>query len=59
MAHTTEKAEQAAEVQVDAQVQEDRRKPYEPPKLLKKRSVARATLFTARGVMSSGLTMTG
>lgn len=37
----------------------DPRKPYEPPRLLKKRSVARATLFTAMGVTMSGLTMTG
>lgn len=38
---------------------EDSRLPYEPPRLLKKRSVARATLFTAMGVTMSGLTMTG
>jgi hypothetical protein len=38
---------------------EDARKPYEPPRLLKKRSVARATLFTAMGVMASGLTTMG
>jgi hypothetical protein len=38
---------------------EDTRKPYEPPRLLKKRSVARATLFTAMGVMASGLTTMG
>lgn len=40
-------------------VTEDSRLPYEPPRLLKKRSVARATLFTAMGVTMSGLTMTG
>lgn len=38
---------------------EDLRKPYEAPRLLKKRSVARATLVTAMGPMASGLTMTG
>jgi hypothetical protein len=38
---------------------EDTRKPYEAPRLLKKRSVARATLFTAMGVMASGLTTMG
>jgi hypothetical protein len=37
----------------------DMRKPYEAPRLLKKRSVARATLFTAMGVMASGLTTMG
>ena len=38
---------------------QDLRKPYEPPRLLKKRSVARATLSTAMGVMASGLTTMG
>jgi len=41
---------------------EDPRKPYEAPRLLKKRSVARATLFTAVGAMgpnSMTFTMTG
>ena len=37
----------------------DPRKPYEPPRLLKKRSVARATLFTAMGPAMSGLTTMG
>jgi hypothetical protein len=37
----------------------DPRKPYEAPRLLKKRSVARATLFTAMGPMMSGLTTMG
>lgn len=38
---------------------EDTRKPYEAPRLLKKRSVARATLFTAVGAMGMTLTMSG
>jgi hypothetical protein len=38
---------------------EDRRLPYEAPRLVKKRSVSRATLVTAMGPMASGLTMTG
>jgi len=38
---------------------DDPREPYEPPRLLKKRSVARATLFTAMGVTMSGLTTMG
>jgi hypothetical protein len=38
---------------------DDPRKPYEAPRLLKKRSVARATLFTAMGVTMSGLTTMG
>jgi hypothetical protein len=37
----------------------DPRKPYEAPRLLKKRSVARATLFTAVGPMGSMLTSSG
>ena len=59
MAHTRDTAEREVEPRVDAQLQEDSRKPYEAPKLLKKRSVARATLFTSHGVMSSGLTQMG
>lgn len=37
----------------------DPRKPYEPPRVLKKRSVARATLFTAMGPTSMALTAMG
>ena len=65
MADTREKAERddapglALATQAGAGAREDARRPYEPPRLLKKRSVARATLFTARGVMMSGLTTSG
>ena len=52
----TERQEQAHPV---APATEDTRRPYEAPRLLKKRSVARATLVTAMGPMASGLTMTG
>lgn len=38
---------------------EDPRLPYEPPKLIKKRAVVRATLFTAMGPSMTGLTMMG
>ncbi len=48
-----------AQLEPAAPPPEDTRKPYEPPRLLKKRSVARATLFTAMGVMASGLTVMG
>jgi hypothetical protein len=37
---------------------EDNRLPYEPPKLIKKRSVARATLSTPMGSSMTGTTMT-
>ena len=37
----------------------DGRMPYEAPKIVKKRSVARATLFTATGPTMTGLTMMG
>ena len=37
----------------------DTRKPYEAPRLVKKRSVAQATLLTAMGPTTSGLTMMG
>ena len=52
----TERKEHAHPV---APVSEDARKPYEAPRLVKKRSVSRATLVTAMGPMASGLTMTG
>ncbi len=42
-----------------AAASEDRRLPYEAPRLVKKRSVSRATLVTAMGPTMSGLTMTG
>lgn len=38
---------------------EDARLPYEAPRLLKKRSVARATLFTAMGPTTTAITMMG
>lgn len=38
---------------------EDPRRPYEAPRLLKKRSVARATLFTVAGTMATGLVSQG
>jgi len=37
----------------------DTRKPYEPPRLTKKRSVARATLFSAMGAAMAGTTFMG
>jgi hypothetical protein len=33
---------------------EELREPYEPPRLTKKRSVARVTLFSGRGAMGAG-----
>ena len=41
------------------EAKDDGRKPYEAPRLLKKRSVAQATLFTAKGPISTGLTTMG
>jgi hypothetical protein len=34
----------------------DPRPPYEPPRVTKKRSVSRATLFSGGGVPSTGIT---
>jgi hypothetical protein len=60
MADTKEKAERHDESRAEAHVEEDRRKPYEAPKLLKKRSVARATLFSpGGGHRAPGVAMTG
>ena len=38
-----------------AQALEDHRKPYDPPKLLKKRSVARAITLSSPGTASAGV----
>lgn len=59
MAETKQAPEQAPRQEAAMPITDDARKPYEAPRLLKKRSVARATLFTAKGVMSSGLTTMG
>jgi hypothetical protein len=37
----------------------DARLPYEPPRVLKKRSVARVTLFSGGGTSTVGLTASG
>jgi hypothetical protein len=52
-----ERSEEAAALAAIAG--EDSRLPYEPPRLTKKRSVARATLLTAMGPTMTGLTMMG
>jgi hypothetical protein len=52
----TDRKEQAHPV---VAASEDPRLPYEAPRLVKKRSVSRATLVTAMGPTMSGLTMTG
>ena len=49
----TEQAQPAAAATADT------RKPYEAPRLVKKRSVAQATLLTVMGQSMSGLTMSG
>lgn len=38
---------------------EDPRKPYEPPRVMKKRTVARATLFSPMGNTMTGTGSTG
>lgn len=61
MADTREKPEREDDTREDARAVEDPRKPYEPPRLLKKRSVARATLHstTSGGRGAPGVTMMG
>lgn len=49
----TKEQERDEQASRPAEASEDLRKPYEAPKLMKKRSVARATLFTAMGAMGS------
>jgi hypothetical protein len=59
MADTHERPSEHVSPQAAAPAPQDPRKPYEAPRLLKKRSVARATLTTVTGPTMSGLTMTG
>jgi hypothetical protein len=59
MADSNDQTERANESRIEALAAEDPRKPYEAPKLLKKRSVARATLFTVQGATMTGLTTMG
>ena len=49
--------EQAAAREIDPA--EDHRLPYESPRIMKKRSVNSATLFTAMTVSAMGLTFMG
>lgn len=59
MSETDKRAERDEAANLRANAAEDQRKPYEAPKLVKKRSVAQATLFTAMGPSSVALTMMG
>jgi hypothetical protein len=53
----SEQEEEAGELPVRPAL--DSRKPYEAPRIMKKRSVNRATLFTSGTVTSTGLTTMG
>jgi hypothetical protein len=59
MSESREQSEQSEQRAGQGDAGEDGRLPYEPPRLTKKRSVARATLFTAMGPTMTGLTMMG
>ncbi len=48
-------AEQEPAKDAESASAEDTRKPYEPPRLTKKRSVARATLFSPMGPTMAGM----
>lgn len=43
----------------DEPKQLEERRPYEAPKVMKKRSAARVTLFSGGGVAAAGLTASG
>jgi hypothetical protein len=60
--HKDQGAVAGSDEQVERRVSppaDDARRPYEAPRLLKKRSVARATLFTVAGTMTTGLVVSG
>jgi len=52
-----EEEEHGAALPVDPA--EDHRRPYESPRIMKKRSVSSATLFTAMTISAMGLTFMG
>jgi len=49
----------SAEKTTDEEATEDLRKPYEAPRVIKKRTVARATLFSVMGPAMTGITAMG
>jgi hypothetical protein len=55
----TGKSPKDAVPQPAAETTADARLPYEPPRVLKKRSVARVTLFSGGGTSAVGLTASG
>lgn len=60
MSDVYEKGERAENADAEGMASgEDARLPYEPPRLTKKRAVAKATLLTAVGSTMTGLTMMG
>ena len=63
MADSNDRTEQAAQANPEGvgsgSAAEDSRKPYEAPRIVKKRSVARATLVTAMGPTATSLAMVG
>lgn len=60
MTDTTQRLDPAVEpAQETPRAAGQPRKPYKAPQLSKKRSLARATLFTAMGPTMAGITMMG
>jgi len=59
MADIQDKSAELEDTQTKGDEAADPRKPYEPPRLTKKRSVARATLFTPMGPAMTGATFMG
>jgi hypothetical protein len=59
MADNVDHASRTEDAELPEPSAEDPRKPYEAPRIMKKRSVNRSTLFTTRTVSSMGLTTMG
>jgi hypothetical protein len=59
MADTDERVRREEDAELPEGPADDQRKPYEAPRILKKRSVSRSTLFTTMTISAMGLTAMG
>lgn len=59
MVNNVERESSAEEPGLPERPAEDPRRPYEAPRIIKKRSVNRSTLFTTMTISSMGLTAMG
>lgn len=59
MSHAIDEKDHAGRPAADTALAPDPRRPYEPPRVIKRRSIEHATLFTAMGPMATAITVMG